>query len=288
MITFPKLMSSTHDAPDGDVTRRSGQMAAVFSGMWLLAMIAVPIARWTMGDEIIPLMSSLTVILQFLAVFNIGVIGWGVRRTTVAAVLVAIVTFAAEYIGSKTGFPFGIYSYTASLQPQLGDVPLVIPLAWFMMLLPSWAVASLIVSRLENQLPKSTRYVAFVILSAAAISAWDLFLDPQMVGWGFWEWQANTIGPGNYFGIPWSNYAGWFLTGILATLVIPPTWLTQLPKRPLIGVYTTVWLLQTIGLAFFWQQPGPSFFGFIGMGVFSLTAMLAAPGYLSPVRRAPS
>lgn len=276
MIAFPKTMFSSDGATGTNPPRRADQAAAVFFGLWLLAMIAVPITRWTVGDSMIPFMASLTVILQFLAVFSLAVLGWGIRRAAMAVALVAVVTFMAEYIGSTTGFPFGSYRYTASLQPQLNGVPVVIPLAWFMMLVPAWAVASILSSQ---PIFRPVRYFMFVIFSAAAIAAWDLFLDPQMVGWGFWEWQAVQAGQAghagyDYFGIPWTNYAGWFLTGILATLVIPPAWHSQLPKNPLHGVYIVVWMLQTIGLAFFWGQPAPALFGFLGMGVFSLVTLL--------------
>ena len=45
-----------------------------------------------------------------------------------------MIGWTAEAIGSKTGFPFGAYHYTDRLQPQLLGVPLLIPLAWLMML----------------------------------------------------------------------------------------------------------------------------------------------------------
>jgi putative membrane protein len=230
-------------------------------------MIAVPIARWVIGDSIIPTLASLTVVLQFLAVFSLAVIGWGLRRTFGIFLLITLITFSAEYIGSKTGFPFGAYSYTSSLQPQFEGVPIVIPLAWFMMLLPSWAIARLITERWP--LP-TLRYLVFVVVSAGAFTAWDLFLDPQMVGWGFWRWHDAT---GGYFGIPWVNYAGWFLTSLLSTMMVPMGRVNQLPLWPLTGIYVIVWLLQTVGLAVFWGQPAPALAGFVIMGLFAVSAL---------------
>ncbi|MEZ4635217.1 MAG: carotenoid biosynthesis protein [Caldilineaceae bacterium] len=103
--------------------------------------------------------------------------------------------------------------------------------------------------------------LVFALFSGLAITAWDLFLDPQMVAWQLWVWET----PGGYFGIPWVNYAGWLLTGVLITLVVRPA---QLPVLPLIMVYVTTWLLESIGLAFFFGLPGPAAVGFVGMGVF--------------------
>ena len=82
-----------------------------------------------------------------------------------------------------------------------------------------------------------------------------------MVGWGYWVWAE----PGGYFGIPWSNFFGWFVAAALITLIVRPQ---PLPAGPLLAVYTVTWLLQTGGQTIFWQMPGPALCGFVGMGVF--------------------
>ena len=145
--------------------------------------------------------------------------------------------------------------------------PLLIPLAWFMMMPPAWAIAQQIAGRLTGR----ARIAAYVGLSAVAITAWDLFLDPQMVEWGFWEWEHTA---GGYFGIPWSNYAGWLLTGIVVTLLVRP-YRHNLPIVPLLTVYGVVWFLQSIGLAVFWGQPGPALVGALAMGALLLWAILS-------------
>jgi putative membrane protein len=231
--------------------------------VWVLGMIVVPIARWIATDSIIPTTAALTSLLQFAAVFAILVHSWGWSRTVMIFALVAVLTWLAEAIGSKTGVPFGRYSYTDILQPQLFGVPLLIPLAWFMMLGPSWAVAQAI---LGDKSKNKHNPIVFALVSAFAITAWDLFLDPQMVGWGFWVWHEPITDslPMSYFGIPWVNYLGWLLTAFFVTLIARPS---QLPTMLLVIIYGIVWALQSIGLAVFWGQPGPAAFGFVGMGV---------------------
>jgi lycopene beta-cyclase len=204
-----------------------------------------------------------TTVLQFSAVLMILHHQWGTRRTLVVFVIVAVVTYFMEFIGSKTDFPFGAYDYTSLLQPQLFGVPLIIPLAWFMMLGPSWAVAYLI---LGKNLSTPVRRALFVLISALAITAWDLYLDPQMVGWGFWVWDN----PSGYFGIPFVNFFGWILTGLIVTALVRPD---NIPTAPLVVVYGIVWALQSIGLAVFWGQPGPALFGFLSMGLLLLFAL---------------
>src|SRR5690606_35994673 len=107
---------------------------------WLLAMIALPIALWTLGDDIFPAGITLAAVLQAAMVFRILWHQWGIQRAIFTVSMVIIVTWLAEAVGSTTGFPFGEYHYTDALQPQIAGLPLLVPLAWFMMLPPSWAI----------------------------------------------------------------------------------------------------------------------------------------------------
>lgn len=229
--------------------------AYVFMGLWILTMIALPIARWIAGDEVIPTAVTIAAVMQASAVFAALLPQWGLRRTLTAFIIVAAVTWAAEAIGSRTGFPFGFYHYTEVLQPQIAGVPLLIPIAWFMLLPASWALAQIITRDMQGLVGR----VAFVLMSAAALTAWDLFLDPQMVGWNFWQWDE----PGGYFGIPWVNYFGWLLVSALVTILVRPA---PIRPMPLVLVYGIVWFLQTVGQAVFWGQIGPAIVGSIAMG----------------------
>lgn len=227
------------------------RLSLVLLCVWVASMIAVPIVKWTQGEEAIYPLLSLSVVLQASAVFGILYSAWGARRTLRVAVVVVVVTFAAEALGSHTGFPFGHYDYTDRLQPQLFHVPLLIPLAWFMMAPSAWALAN-------RYRQKAWQ---FILISALILVAWDLLLDPQMVHWDLWQWQS----PGLYFGIPLSNYAGWFLVAALLTWLVRPP---DLPLVPLLIVFTVTWFLELFGLAFFWGMPGPAIVGGLAMGVF--------------------
>lgn len=228
---------------------------------WVLAMVSLPIAVWTIGESAIPIGVTFAAILQACAVFYIVQQQWGLRRTTIVFLIVAVISWFAEFIGHTTHFPFGAYDYTKLLQPQIVGVPLLIPIAWFMLLPSSWVMAQLIVG-----IPDTWRKrLAFVGVSAIALTAWDLFLDPQMVGWSFWVWEN----PSGYFGIPYSNYAGWLLVAAVITFAANPQ---KLKVMPLALVYGVVWFLQTFGQAFFWGQVGPAIVGSIAMGGIMLLA----------------
>ncbi|MCS6993173.1 MAG: carotenoid biosynthesis protein [Anaerolineales bacterium] len=240
--------------------------------LWLLTMISLPIVGWVWGQDALTRGMSVGVVIQAGAVMIILYSAWGWKRTFQTVLVVALLTYLAELLGSKTGFPFGRYHYTELLQPQLLGVPLLIPLAWLMMLPPSWAIAAILLDQAREVRTNPATgaeslwfVLKFSLVSALAITAWDLFLDPQMVAWGFWVWEQ----PGLYFGIPLSNYFGWILTAFVVTLVVHPA---RLPVGLLSLVYILTWFLQTIGQGIFWGQPGPALFGFLACGLFVFLA----------------
>jgi lycopene beta-cyclase len=240
--------------------RPSQPIVSMLLALWLLTMITIPILRWTIGDAVLRWGVMVSVVALAAGVGILLWQRWGETVTLRVLVTVLIGAWAVEWIGSSTGFPFGAYTYTDLLQPQLLHVPLLIPLAWLMMLPAAWAVGYAVTG--------TVRGWRFVGVSALAFTAWDLFLDPQMVAWGFWVWAE----PGGYFGIPWVNFAGWAASAALLTLVARPP---ALPIRPLLVIYTATWLLQTIGQWLFWQMPGPALCGFVAMGVFVVLAWRA-------------
>lgn len=242
--------------------------------LWLFAMVTLPIAKWVWGPEVLIRIIPLSTILQVGLVLWVVLQVWGPRPTLQATLLVTAATLIIEAVGTATGFPFGDYTYTEALQPQLLHVPLLIPLAWLMMLPVAWAVA--------RQITGQTAGWRFVSISALAMTAWDLFLDPQMVAWGFWVWHQ----PGAYFGIPWLNFAGWFLTAAVVTLLVRPL---PVPVAPLLPIFGIVWFLETFGLFFWWNLPGPALVGGVVMGSLLLWASLAKPARatLPPEKRRP-
>lgn len=221
-------------------------------------MIGTPIALWVMGnDALVPCVLA-GVVIQTAAVCVIIHRNMGTKSLLLNVLPILPLAWLVEFIGSSTGIPFGVYEYTHALQPQVGGVPLIIPLAWLMMLPPAWGIASLVIKDTYNLSPLLVR-ICRAGIAAAAFTAWDLFLDPQMVGWGFWEWKITGI----YFGIPLTNFLGWFLVSFVFTFLLLPE---HLPQAWLFIVYTITWLLQSVGQSLFWNLSGPALFGFCGMG----------------------
>ncbi len=229
----------------------------VASLVWIVLMLILPLVDWATEGAVFPLMVTITTLAQAAAVIAMLRLSWSGPRIFETLMIVAVGTWLAEYAGSNWGWLFGAYDYSPLLQPQLAGVPLLIPLAWMMMLPAAWAVASKIVS------PK--RQIAFALVSAVVFTAWDLYLDPQWVARGLWTWAE----PGFYFGIPLSNFIGWLITSGVVTYLVHPNDLGD-AERPLAVMYTIVWVLQAIGLGIFWSQPGPALVGFLAMGAFTV------------------
>ncbi len=244
----------------GDASRWAPLAWKGLAAVWLGVLILTPVSLWLVGEAAFPWIASLGVAAQAALVLYSLAQGWGVSRVLRTAVAVFIFTWVVEVLGITSGLPFGRYHYTPALQPQLGGVPLLIPLAWMMMLAPAWGIAAAILGGARQRLGGWYGPV-FALLAGLAFTAWDLYLDPQMTARGLWVWQT----PGAYFGIPWTNFAGWWLSSSLATLLVRPD---NLPWRPLAVIYALTWAFQAVGLGFFWGQPGPAAAGFAGMGLF--------------------
>ena len=169
--------------------------------------------------------------------------------------------FAAELAGVATGRPFGHYHYSGKLGPRVGGVPLLAGAAWAMMARPSWVAAGWIAPR---RLPR-------VALASAALTAWDVFLDPRMAREGYWTWP----GGGRYEGIPASNFLGWWVTG----LGVFGVWSLLEPDAPdarddgALALYAWTWLGETFANAALWRRPRVAAAGALAMGAVAVPAL---------------
>jgi len=154
--------------------------------------------------------SSKTIFMLFFSLFHAWYfLGW--RKTLVFFVITAGVSWGFEEVGVQTGLIYGNYSYTDYLGQKIGHVPVIIPLAWFMMIYPSYVIANVIYSKkpfLQNI--KISKIILISILSAGIMTAWDSVIDPYLSGdtVNAWVWQDG----GAYFGIPIHNFLGWMVT----------------------------------------------------------------------------
>ena len=145
----------------------------------------------------------------------------GPRRTLQFFAVSAVVSYLMEEIGVRTGLIFGAYHYGNGLGTKLGHVPILIPLAWFMMIYPSRAVAKAMLNGIDL---RSIRGITALSATAAFVmTAWDVVMDPGMALGGSWIWEKG----GAYFGVPRHNYLGWLLTTFLVYWITGWLWRRQ-------------------------------------------------------------
>jgi uncharacterized membrane protein len=183
------------------------------------------------------------------------------RRGALPLAAAGGVGFGAELVGVATGRPFGRYSYSDRLGPRVRGVPVLAAAAWAALARPAWVCAGWIAPRPALRVP----------LAAAALTAWDVFLDPRMVREGYWTWA----GGGSYEGIPASNFAGWLATGLVAFGVVgaldgaPP----DARDDGALALYAWTWAAEGFANALLWRQPLTAAAGGAAMGAFAVPAL---------------
>ena len=172
----------------------------------------------------------------FLAIFLLaGARDLGGRRTLLFGAWVWPVAWLAEFSSTRTGLPFGLYHYTEDTRGQelfIGNVPLMDSLSFTFLAYASFCVARFVWRRR----PPSTTTVT--LLSGLLMMLLDVVIDPLAVRGDRWFLGRIFYYPdgGPYFGVPLSNFLGWFVVGVVG--VGGYTWLSRGPKT---DALTRVW-----------------------------------------------
>ncbi len=170
---------------------------------------AVVVAVGLLGGRIPPSVTTMLTVLAFTFALLHGAVSLGWGRILLLVGLTFGISLLFESVGVATGYIYGPYHYTNKLGPMfLGLVPYLIPLAWFMMMYPSFIIAVRVTPRRWSP---GWRALSVAGIGALAMTAWDLVMDPFMVRAGHWVWDVQ----GAYFGIPLQNYWGWWLTAFV-------------------------------------------------------------------------
>lgn len=113
-----------------------------------------------------------------------------------------------ESLSLRTGFPFGYYRFTELMGPKLFDLPILLAVAYVGMGYLSW-VLSLVVLGCQNEPVSGKKIVLLPLAASFVMTAWDLSMDPVWADIDHaWVWRDG----GSYYGVPTSNFFGWFLT----------------------------------------------------------------------------
>lgn len=215
--------------------------ATAVAGYWFFGLHPENLARFpqsaTFYSHSFSFFAQTQVWLSGIALF--AILAWGGKFKWISGfVAVYILSLASELSGTMTGFPFGDYEYSSLLGAKwFSHVPYLIPLSWFTMALPSFV---LVERTLSDHLPKLARWT----LAAILLTSWDLVLDPAMSFLvPYWLWGQA----GSFYGMPWINLAGWFVTGFVLSAALSHFRATEavehVSNRTLLVYYAIVFAL---------------------------------------------
>ncbi|MFC7019405.1 MULTISPECIES: bisanhydrobacterioruberin hydratase [Haloarcula] len=138
-----------------------------------------------------------------------GVFPLVTRRAGLALLALTAYAYGIELVGVRTGWPYGDFAYGVDLGPMLlGEVPLGLPVFFFPLVLNSYLLVILLLGRRAASTPIR------LLATLSTVLLVDLVLDPGAVGLGFWTYEV-----GQFYGVPWSNYQGWLLSGTVAVVL---------------------------------------------------------------------
>lgn len=170
--------------------------------------------------------------------------------------IITVVSGSIEFLGAVSGFPFGSYAYTDAFGPTLGGIlPLAIPLAWWVIV---WPIHVIIHSALSGR-----GDILYVPVLTAIGAVWaDLIIEPvATLSRGYWQWSAEGV----YYGVPWTNFLGWFFTALLLSFVLQ----TVLPHAPMKkqALRMPLWVLTTTLFTFWLASIVEGYWLTIGIGI---------------------
>jgi putative membrane protein len=144
-----------------------------------------------------------------------GAAVYGVRGILAFFAICLIIGNVLENIGVRTGWPFGHYYFTDLMGPKFLVVPVLLGGAYIGMGYASWILARLILGRATAQFSGS-EIVTIPLVATFVMVAWDFSMDAI---WSTvmhaWIWQEGGV----YFGVPVSNFLGWYLNNFVIYLV---------------------------------------------------------------------
>lgn len=130
---------------------------------------------------------------------------YGLKNSLVFLVVTWVVSNGLEALSIQTGFPFGNYHYTVPTLMIL-EVPWIIMVAYFATGYMSWVLAHVLTGQFGTKL-KGIHIFLVPMIASFIMVMWDVVMDPfnSTINKN-WIWEDG----GNYFGVPISNYLGWF------------------------------------------------------------------------------
>jgi uncharacterized membrane protein len=159
-----------------------------------------------------PLMAAAQIVPAVLFAMIHGATTYRLRGILSYAAISLTVGYIMEALGVRTGFPFGQYAFTDGMGPKLFSVPLLMGPAYLGMGYIAWTMARVILTSGSADTLSGLRVATLPLAASFVMVAWDLSIDPALSTVGrYWTWPHG----GAYFGVPVSNFLGWYFTNYL-------------------------------------------------------------------------
>ncbi|MFB6087300.1 MAG: bisanhydrobacterioruberin hydratase [Haloarculaceae archaeon] len=131
------------------------------------------------------------------------------RRAAAGIAGLCAYAYAVEFVGVRTGWPYGEFRYAVDLGPTVGGIPVALPVFFLPLVLNGYLLCLLLLD--DRAASAAIRLPAVV----AAVVLMDLVLDPGAVALGFWLYAR-----GGFYGVPLSNFLGWVGSATLTVVVL--------------------------------------------------------------------
>jgi len=200
-----------------------------------------------------PILLVKTIFLRPYVFFFLGVslysasrlLGW--PRTCVFFGITWLTAFVCEFLSTQSGFPFGDYFYNGATVGQelyIFHIPFMDSLSFTFLLYASYCLALLFMLPMTNGSSLSARRFLWqgtlswpvILLTCVFFMFIDIVIDPVALRGD--QWFLGLIygypDPGVYFGVPLTNFLGWFVVGGLSMMgyrIVNFGW-TSMPSRP--------------------------------------------------------
>src|SRR6266566_3859620 len=177
--------------------------------LWVLVVVYAVVE---LVNPVFPLHIPIPFVVLIPVVFGLihGAIRYRWNGIATFIVICLVVSNILENTSILTGFPFGHYHYTSgsALGPKLFLVPVLIAPAYFATGYLAWALSNVLIGEVRRESSALTTFAVPFIASFLMV-VWDLCLDPgASTVRHTWIWEQG----GGYFGVPLTNYLGWFFT----------------------------------------------------------------------------
>ena len=215
MIPFAFKLMDIHEQPGSTVndrdTRRGerpfSKLRWSLIGFFAFIIVFLQIAKNPVGS---PIEHTIYAFVVFVIAGLHGRERYGLKNITIFFLVTWAVSFFFEALTIHTGLLVGHYHYI-QFPISLFGVPFIVIVAYFGTGYFSWMLAHVLTGQFSKKLEGKWIFVV-PLIAAFILVIWDLGMDPiYSTVLSLWVWES----PGPYFGVPITNFVGWFVIGFI-------------------------------------------------------------------------